>query len=165
MGEKLKEFGMLVFGLVITLAVPLLIFLFIHGGAWLSERLYPWLVRIATFAFGLVVFVLLPLAIFKKTRRFAGGGLIIASITFGATLWVWSLLLTYYIWGAWAVFIGIFIMGIGVVPIAMLATLLNGMWSQLFQLILLLVLTFGIRALGVKFTDALEDEKPTWDQY
>ena len=72
----------------------------------------------------------------------------IASLVFGFTLWVWGLLFTYHLWGAIAVFIGLFLMGVGVVPIAMLATLFKGMWSTLGELVLLTVLTFGTRFAG-----------------
>lgn len=40
-------------------------------------------------------------------------------------------------------------MGIGVVPIAMLATLFKGMWLEFGSLILFTILTFGVRILGV----------------
>jgi hypothetical protein len=36
-------------------------------------------------------------------------------------------LLTLQIWGIWAVIIGLLIIGIGVIPIAMIATLFHGM--------------------------------------
>lgn len=70
----------------------------------------------------------------------------ISSYVIGLALWVWALILTYVLWGLWAVVIGLFFMGVGIVPIAMLATLFKGMWPQLGQLVLGLVLVFGIRA-------------------
>jgi hypothetical protein len=36
-------------------------------------------------------------------------------------------------------------LGVGVVPIAMLATLFHGQWSHLGELIVLVILTFGSR--------------------
>jgi len=42
---------------------------------------------------------------------------------------------------------------IGVVPIAILATALNGEWAITGQIILLLVLTFGSRMLGFYFAE------------
>ncbi|HXH21968.1 MAG TPA: hypothetical protein VNN10_08050 [Dehalococcoidia bacterium] len=148
MWEKLKGAGAVVAGIAIFLGIALLIALFIHGGAWLGEKIYPWLVTISSIALAIVIFVLLPLVLFRKTRGFSGTGLMIASFIFGFTLWVWSLLLTYHLWGAIAVFIGLFLMGVGVVPIAMLATLFKGMWSTLGELVVLTVLTFGTRFAG-----------------
>lgn len=75
-------------------------------------------------------------------------GMVIASYVFGATLWIWGLLLTYTLWGGVALFIGLFLMGVGVVPIAMLATMFNGMWSEFGQLVFLLAMTVGARAFG-----------------
>ena len=148
MWEKLKGAGAIVAGIAIFLGIALLIALFIHGGAWLGEKIYPWLVTISSIALAIVIFVLLPLVLFRKTRGFSGTGLMIASFVFGFTLWVWGLLLTYHLWGAIAVFIGLFLMGVGVVPIAMLATLFKGMWSTLGELVVLTLLTFGTRFAG-----------------
>ena len=67
------------------------------------------------------------------------------------------LLLTYIIWGAVAVFIGLFIAGVGVVPIAMLATAIKGEWAITGQIVLLLVLTFGSRMLGFYFAQRADE--------
>ena len=116
---------------------------FIEGGAWLGEKIHPWLVEATSITLVVVIVILLPLVLFRRTRGFSGGGLMIASAVFGFTLWVWGLLLTYRLWGVIAVFIGIAFMGIGVVPMAMLATLFKGMWSTFGELVLLAMLTFG----------------------
>ena len=50
--------------------------------------------------------------------------------------------------GALAVYIGLFLFGVGVVPIAMLATLFKGMWSTLGELVFLTILTYGARLVG-----------------
>lgn len=63
------------------------------------------------------------------------------------------------LWGGIAVFIGLFLLGVGVVPIAMLATLFNGMWSTLGELFLLLILTFGSRFLGIYLVEKYEAQK------
>ena len=122
--------GLLIMGvfLVVGLAIA---GVFIFGAAWASTKLLPVLTWIV---FGLVVFILLPLAIPRATRGFSSVALFVASYVFGATLWMEGLLLTLGIWGLGAVFIGLFLAGVGVVPIAMLATLLKGMWSPLIEL-------------------------------
>lgn len=148
MWKKLKDAGWGVLSIAFLVVIVLLIGLFIHGSAWLGEKLYPWLVGISSLALAILIFVLLPLAVFHKTRAFAGNGIMIASWVFGITLWVWGLLLTYHLWGAVAVFIGLFLLGVGVVPIAMLATLFKGMWPALGELVLLTILTFGTRFAG-----------------
>ena len=81
----------------------------------------------------------------------------IRAYVYGLTLWFWALLLTYLIWGIRAVFIGLFIAGIGVIPIAILATALNGEWIITGEIILLLVLTCGSRMLGLYFAEKVDE--------
>ncbi len=148
MKEALKNIGGWIIGIAILVGISLIAMLFIEGGVWLSNKLYPWLVGISGITLLITISVLLPNAVFSATPRFAGPGMVIASYVFGATLWFWSLLLTYVLWGGLALFIGLLMMGVGVVPIAILATLFKAEWSILGQLLLLTVLTFGIRYWG-----------------
>lgn len=129
---------------------------FIFGSAWASSKLLPWFSILTWIAFGLVVFVFLPLAIPRTTRGFSSIALFVASYVFGATLWMEGLLLTLFIWGIGAVFIGLFIAGVGVVPIAMIATLLKGMWVPLIELVLLIVMTFASRIGAMSLAESLE---------
>jgi hypothetical protein len=85
---------------------------------------------------------------FRRTRAFAGGGIYLASYVFGITLWVWSLLISYTLWGIGGVLIGLILAGIGIVPIAILASLFHGLWSICNQLFLVTAITFGTRFLG-----------------
>jgi hypothetical protein len=57
-------------------------------------------------------------------------------------------MLTLQIWGIWAAIIGILLLGVGVVPIAMVATIFNGMWSEFIQLLSSIIIVFGSRILG-----------------
>jgi hypothetical protein len=157
MKEKFKSIGSVLLGIGIFIGIMLLVAFFIEGGLWLSEILYPWLTLISAIAFFVCILILLPLAFIRKTRGFSGLGLFIASYIFGASLWVWAFLLTYTLWGATALFIGLFLAGVGVVPIAMLATLFNGEWSILGQLVLLVIFTFGSRMLGLYLSEKAEE--------
>lgn len=146
MWEKIKEGLWVVVGIGVLLLILLLVGLFIHGGAWLGAKVYPWLAGISWLTFAVVIFVLLPLSFVRRVRGPASIGLLYSSFIFGLTLWVWGLLLTYHLWGGWAVFLGLFLFGVGGVPFAMLATLFKGMWPQLAELIVLTILVFGVRA-------------------
>jgi hypothetical protein len=148
--------GLLIMGtfLVLSLAIA---GIFIFGAAWASTRLLPWFSILTWVAFGLVVFILLPLAIPKATRGFSSVALFVASYVFGVTLWMEGLLFTLVIWGVGAVVIGLFIAGVGVVPIAMLATLLKGMWGPLVELVLLTIMTFGSRIGAMSLAESLEN--------
>jgi hypothetical protein len=127
----------------------LLAFVFIRGGLWVSEMLYPILVSISGLTFAAVIFVLLPNAIFSAIPKTAGSGMVIASYIFGACLWTWSFLLAYAMWGWVGLAVGLFMAGVGVVPVAALASLLHAEWFILLQLAVLLLLTFGLRVWGL----------------
>ena len=159
MKETLKNLGSCLLYIVIFIGVILLIPLFLKGGLWLSVIIYPWLVLISLITFAICILILLPLAIFKGTRGASGIGFFIASYIFGATTWVWSFLLVYILWGVFVLIIGLFIAGIGVIPIAMLATLFNGKWSEFGQLALSVVLTLGFRFLGIYLVEKSDEAK------
>lgn len=158
MKDTLKSIGSFILGLGIFVGVMVLVVMLIKGGVWLSERVYPWLVILTAIAMFVVILVLLPLAIFRRTRAFAGGGIYLTSFVFGLTLWVWSLLVSYTLWGVKGIVVGLLLGGIGVVPIAILATLFHGMWSMVGQLLLVTAITFGTRFLGIYVMTKSEDQ-------
>ncbi len=157
MGDIIKSIGGFLIGICIFLGLILLATFFIKGGVWLSVKVLPWLSIIMWLVFSLDILIILPLGIFKKTKVISAIGLLMSSFVYGITLWFWALLLTYLIWGVFAVFIGLFIFGIGVVPIAILATAINGQWAITGQIIILLVLTFGTRALSFYLADRADE--------
>jgi hypothetical protein len=116
--------------------------------AHLASRLYPWLVWAEYTAAGICICFFLPLAIFRGTRPTAAVGFIFSSYVFGVVLWIWSALLSYAFWGILGLIIGILIVGLGVVPIAILAAIINGAWSAVAQLVLLFLLCAGTRLFG-----------------
>jgi len=132
-------------GIVMFVTMLLLPIIFLVGALWIGEKILPWLGLLSMIALAICIFILLPLSIFRATRSVAGGLFLWMSLIFGITGWFLGLLLTYSLWGILAVIIGLFMLGIGVVPIAILATLLNGMWPELGLLMLAVVLTFGCR--------------------
>jgi hypothetical protein len=154
--EAAAGFGSFLLGGAVVVVAGIAVAAFIIGGVWVSATLLPWLTVLTEVSFALVVFVILPLAIPKSTRGVSSLALLIASYVFGATLWMEGLLITFFTWGGWAVFIGLFIFGVGVVPIAMLASLLKAMWGPLIELVLLAVLTFASRAGALSLAESLE---------
>jgi len=157
MKDTLKSVGSSVLGICILVAGIFLLIMFLKGGVWLSVRVYPWLVLIASIAFWITVLIFMPLALFRRTRAAAGICTYCVSYVFGLTLWVWSLLLCYTIWGIGGIVAGLILMGIGVVPIAMLASLFNGLWSTLGELALLVLITYGSRFLGIYITSKADN--------
>lgn len=156
MKEKIKEVGTYILGLAIFICILAIPALFIWGSVWLSTKILPWLNLLSLVALAILILVLLPLSIFRKARSFSGTCMVFASYIFGVNVWFSGLLLTYVLWGGWAVFIGLFLMGIGVVPIAMLATLFKAMWLEFGSLIFFTLLTFGVRILGYYLVEKAE---------
>jgi hypothetical protein len=143
--EKLKAIGGFLLGLVFLIAVMSLIVAFFAGAAWISDHLLPWFAN-ASLVAGIVLFlVLLPLSFVKRARPFSGSLILLISFIFGITLWMEGFLVTLSTWGTFAVIVGLLFLGIGVVPIAMLASLIHGSWTTLLELVILAVLTFGCR--------------------
>jgi len=147
--------GLLIIGAILLVAIAVGT-VFIFGSAWASSKLLPCFSIVTWISFGLVIFVFLPLAIPRTTRGFSSLALFITSYIFGATLWMEGLLFTLLIWGVGAVFIGLFIAGVGVVPIAMLATLFKGMWGPFIELVLLTIMTFATRIGALSLAGSLE---------
>ncbi len=148
MKEKLKIVGGGMIGIAFFIGLIFLAVFFLKGGLWLSIKLLPLFSKISAIIFLIFCIVLLPLAIFKKTRGVSGLGMVFSSNIFGATLWMWAFLLCFSIWGWRAIIFGLLIAGVGVVPIALLATALKGMWSVFGQLIVLVIIVFAVRIIG-----------------
>lgn len=142
---KLKILGGYLLGVVIFAAIISLIVAFFAGAAWVSNHLLPWFSNASLVAGTILFLILLPLSVVRRARPFTGSMVLLISFVFGITLWMEGFLVTLSTWGVVAVVIGLLIMGIGVVPIAMLAALTHGDWTTLLELVILTVLTFGSR--------------------
>jgi hypothetical protein len=156
--EGLKNIGYYILGIGFLLFLLLVSVLMIQGAVWVGEYVLQWLINLAWIVFGINLLILLPLSFFRKTGMVGGMGIFISSYVFGLTLWFLGLLLTYFTWGFMGVFIGLLLGGIGVVPVAMLAMLLNGEFFVLFVLVLLTILTFGSRFLGIYLAGKAEEK-------
>ncbi len=159
MKEKLKNFGYYILGIAGLLLLLLVSVAMIKGAVWIGEHALQWLINFSWIVFAINLLILLPLGLFRKTGIVGGIGMYISSYVFGLTLWFLGLLLTYFTWGFFGVFIGLVLGGVGVVPVAMLAMLLNGEFFTLVVLIVLTILTFGARALGIYLTSRAEEKR------
>ncbi len=146
--ERLRSYTQVVFGLVVFVGFLALPFIFIMGAAWASANLLQPLIIIGWLLFALTAVLFLPLSVFKRLRNFTGGAIYLSSYIYGLVTWLIVFNLCYAIWGEWAVVIGILFLGGGVVPIALLATAIKGLWEPFTILIVLSILTFGTRIGG-----------------
>ena len=146
--EKIKVMGAAIFGGAIFVAIAALTVVFIKGSLWASEHLLRPLLTVGWLALALVIIVLLPLSLFRRLRGFTGSAIFLSSILFGAIAWLLGFILAYDLWGLWAVIISPFLLGGGVVPVALLATMFKGMWNPFLMLLVLSAFTFGSRIIG-----------------
>jgi len=156
--EKLKSvsqgfLGILFFAVLII--VPIII---INWGILIAEKILPFLAT-ATSILSIISFcIFIPMTIFKKMRIFGGTALMYSSLLFGVTLWVYSALMVYMLWGFIGLFIGLFILGVGVVPVALLASLISGEWVIVWEIIYMLIITLGARIYGLWIIAKAEDQ-------
>ncbi|MFC1617556.1 hypothetical protein ACFL2K_04990 [Candidatus Margulisiibacteriota bacterium] len=156
MKSFLEEIAGFLFMIVIMFVLMFFLVAFFKGVTWFGAKVLPWLLLISVLIFLIDILIMLPLAIFKKTRGFSAICLLISSYVFGITCWVVSLLVTYVIWGLFAIFVGLMIFGVGVVPIAILATLFTGKFYLTLQIIVLIALTLGSRLFSFYLAEKTE---------
>ena len=150
--QALKKIGSFVLGPTGCIAALLIMGLIVAAMVWLSAKALPWLLIASRYALDICVFVLAPLCIFTKTRRWAGLGFVYASFIFGAMLFFYSCLYVVDSWGVTAMVIGLFLAGVGVLPVAVISSIFHANWSVLLELVFGIVLTFGTRMLGMWLT-------------
>lgn len=149
MKGKIAEFSSMIFGVVIFLAILSIPILLILGSTWAAKNLLQPLIVLGWIVVAIDILIFLPLSLFKGLRGFTGTAIFISSFLFGLVTWLLGFILTYAIWGLWAVIAGVLFFGGAVVPFALLATLFNGMWEPFFTVIVLVALTFGARTIGI----------------
>lgn len=148
MNEKLKQLSTAALGIVFFLALLCIPVLFIRGSEWAAEHLLQPLIVVGWVLLALDLLVLLPLSLFRRLRGFTGTIIFLSSFVFGLVTWLLGFILTYALWGLWAVIIGVLFFGGAVVPFALLATMFKGMWDPFFTVLILFVLTFASRIAG-----------------
>jgi len=140
----------------------MLLVAFFKSTPWIAENVFPWV----SFSNAITVLVIVPicliLAIFKKTRGFGSVGLFLCSYVVGITLWIWSLILSYTMAGIVWMIMGLLFGGIGIVPIALIASLLRMEWLIAIEIIVLAIIAFALRSFGIfltgKASQAIEEK-------
>jgi hypothetical protein len=108
-----------------------------------------WLVTIGEFGLAIAVLFGLIALLAKRTRGAFGSYLYFLSFIIGAATWILSAITLYRIWGFIGFFIGLFIAGVGVVPVSMLAMAIHGEWMLFSAVVVQLVLLFGCRFVAI----------------
>ncbi len=116
-----------------------------------------WVVFLFMLDMAFCVLVLIAFGAFKRTRGYAGGAVVIASWIAGAIVWSGCAMVTYAIWGLAALIVGIVLAGIGVVPMALIASALARDWSDFWALGAMTALAWGVRLVGAFLVVKSED--------
>jgi hypothetical protein len=151
-GGGLKAIGSFGIGIVVMCVLFLIAGLLLHGMVWVSGKALPWLNYAGEIVLAVCLLILLPLTFFIRTRPWAGTGYFYASYVFGTTLFAFSCLVAFQIWSYTGLIFGLLFAGVGVVPVAFLATLFHGEWELFWNVVFGTVLTFGTRAFGLWLT-------------
>jgi hypothetical protein len=110
-----------------------------------AMSIYTFLQPFSSMALAIAILVFLPLAAWRKTRGSAGLGLLIVSYIFGATTWFLGAAVTFGSFGWFGLFIGLFVLGIGVVPLGIIGAFfklgVNGLGATLCVLLLITVVS------------------------
>ena len=91
------------------------------------------------------VFLLsLPLAISEKTRHWVSFTSYVASASVGLALWLWGCILTVTLWGWLPLILGLLVFGVGPFFIAIVGLMVNGMWSFVGDMAIVLAIGLAI---------------------
>lgn len=156
--KTLKGLGAVALGICGLAALALVVIMIVSGIGYVSAKVLPWLFDASWLAFAFCLVLLLPLSFFRWTRRLAFYGLFFGSYVFGICAWTLGFLVTYSLWGFIGVAIGLFIFGIGVVPVAVLAAMIHGSWEVVWELLVLVALTFGVRIYAAYLAQKVDQE-------
>jgi hypothetical protein len=163
MNSRLKDFITTLGALAIFAGIFLLGAIFFGFLPRISDFIYRFLNPASGFVF-ILDLLILPFALSRRLRPLVGTALLFSSYLFGAVLWAFSALVTYSLWGFFGLFIGLIWLGVGVVPIAVIAGALHREWFLVFVILGELVMVFGCRVLGFVFMQAqavtVDEPKP-----
>ena len=127
---------------------------------WIVEtaiNIYTFLLPFSSIAFAIALVVLLPLAAWSKTRGAAGSGLLIVSYIVGATTWFLGAAVTFGSFGWIGLIIGLFIFGMGVVPLGIIGAFFTlGVSELAVTLCVMLVITLATRFAGAACVTAAD---------
>ena len=86
--------------------------------------------------------------VIRPARGVCGFFLYIASAAVAIDVWLWSALLVKVLWGTGAMILGILLGIIGVIPMALIATMIHGDWVPFGYLIINLVILYAMQFVG-----------------
>jgi uncharacterized membrane protein len=117
--------------------------------AWMERMFSNWLQPGVEISVAIWILPVLPMLLFRKARGWGVTILMYSSYFNGFTCWWYSFMVCYRACGLVWLIIGLFLMGVGVVPLAVIGVAIRGMWPMFWNLILAIALAYGPRAIAV----------------
>lgn len=148
MRERLTSTAWFLGGILVLVVLVGISLALLYGLVWVTSKLYPIAQALASLGTILLVFMLLPSAIFRGSRVFCGNGIVVVSYLWGLSLWMWSLLLLYTLWGLAGLFLGFVFLPFGAIPLVCIALLLHGEFGVIGIIILSVIAIYAVRLLG-----------------
>jgi hypothetical protein len=115
------------------------------------ESIYNITTTVCEVALCVIIFILIPLLIFRKTRLFSAKGLFYFSYLFGFYLWLLSFLITVKTLGLFWLIVGLLLVGIGVLPLALIGSVITTQWGMFFNLLIDAAILAFLRIVGAYF--------------
>ena len=97
----------------------------------------------------------------REWRGRGGTAVLWASYVWGAEVWLWCAAIVLAIWGVTGLLVGIFLLGVGVLPVALLALAAEVGWGPVLSVMLAAGLVFGVRAVGLALLASAERQQLT----
>lgn len=156
--NTLKEFLFSILGFAFIILMAVVAIFLLEGTVHVGEKILPFLLTVSNWLLLVFLLLLIPMGFARRTRTMAGSGAFFFSYIFGLTLWFYSAIVTYYLWGMFAIIIGLAFFGVGVMPLAILASIFRGEWGLFWNLVYMIALTYGSRMLGLYFLSRVEQD-------
>ncbi len=124
-----------------------------HSGSGVADFASQfWVINIIDHLAALAYFVLiiggLIGLVIRPARGVCGFALYVASVPIGIDIWLWSIATVKVLWGTVATIIGLLLAGVGVVPMALLASIFHQEWVPLGYLVINLVILWFMQFAG-----------------
>lgn len=127
---------------------------------WIIETTigaYTFLLPAAWIVFAVVLFVVLPMLLWRRTRGVASLALVVASFIFGVTTWCLGAAVTFISFSWLGLMLGLVIFGLGVVPLGIIGAFFSlGMNDLGVSLLVMAAISVGTRFLGLYIRERWE---------
>lgn len=143
--------------LMIAVGVAMLILLFVFQLEFFSIALSVMKI-VSPILMAICLFLLLPLTLFRRTRRFGAASLYISSYCWAIILWTFSAINVYFTCELWLFILGLLVAGFGVVPISLISSVISGHWMMVLDIAIWTILLFLTRGIAIHFSKKSENK-------